>query len=311
MKTLLITGANGFLGEHVTKAIHQKNQNEFEVLTPRSEELDMTSLNQVMSYFDDVTPHVVLHMAAFCGGIGLNKKQPADLTQINLKMGINLFDAVRMYKPDFVYTLGSVCAYPVNCPVPFKEDDIWSGASEETNVGYGFSKRALLMLQQQHKKQYGLKGAHLIPVNMYGAKDHFDLENSHVIPALINKFESAIERNEPVVECWGTGTATREFLYAQDAADAIAKAVFDELDTYDPINLGTGSDISIKDLAYLIAKLTGFKGKIVFTGEVSDGQPKRRLDVSRALKLLNWKAKVGLKEGLEETINWYKQHCKS
>jgi GDP-L-fucose synthase len=194
-----------------------------------------------------------------------------------------------------------VCAYPQYCPVPFKEDDLFNGFPEPTNAPYGQAKRTLLMLGQTYREQYGIGGAHLIPVNLYGPKDHFDLVNSHVIPALINKFTSG----SSVVKCWGTGEVTREFVYAADAAEAIVKAVILGLDVPLPINIGTGKDISIKDLAYLIAKLTGFKGKIEFTGEVSDGQPERRLDVNRAKILLGFEAKTDLTTGLKKTIEWY------
>ena len=314
MKKLLITGSGGFLGKHVKKSAYFNNFNHdtnFEILIPRSKDLDMTDQDCVMSYFDQHKPDIVLHMAAFCGGIGLNKKQPADLTHLNLKMGTNLFDAVHKYKPEYLYTLGSVCAYPMYCPIPFKEEDILKGQAEPTNAGYGFAKKALFMLQQEFRKQYGLKGAHLVPVNMYGEYDHFDLENSHVIPALINKFDTAIKEGKPSVECWGTGEATREFLYAGDAAEVIVKAVFNRMDISEPVNLGTGRDISIKDLAYLIAEIVDFNGDIVFTGEVSDGQPKRRLDVTRAKEVLGWEAKIGLKEGLKRTVNWYRDKGKN
>jgi len=321
---LLITGSSGFLGKHVMQAIYKNaaklsdsllaqgepidksfGSNSSSILTPSSNQLDLTSQSSVINYFDKNRPNIVLHMAAYCGGIGLNKKCPADLTHVNLKMAINLFDAIYKYPPDYVYTLGSVCSYPEHCPVPFKEDDIWCGYPESTNAGYGLAKKMLFMLQKEYRKQYGLKGAHLVPVNMYGPHDHTDLENSHVIPALINKFHSAVKEDKPTVECWGTGEATREFLYAGDAAQAIVKAITTGLDYPEPINLGTGRDISIKNLAHLIANLTNYKGKVVFTGEVSDGQPKRRLDVSRAEDLLSWKAETPFTDGLVKTIQWY------
>ncbi|HVI42222.1 MAG TPA: NAD-dependent epimerase/dehydratase family protein, partial [Anaerovoracaceae bacterium] len=191
--------------------------------------------------------------------------------------------------------------------VPFKEDNLWNGYPEETNAPYGQAKRTLLLLSQTYRTQYGIGGAHLIPVNMYGEHDHFDLVNSHVIPALINKFVDAQRNNKEYVECWGTGEATREFLYAGDAVEGIVKAVSMELDTELPINLGTGSDISIKDLAFLIGNLTGFTGQIIFNGQVSDGQPKRQLDVTRAKQMLGFEAKTALKDGLIKTIEWYKK----
>ena len=201
-----------------------------------------------------------------------------------------------------------MCAYPKHCPVPFKEDDLWKGMPEETNAPYGIAKRHLYMMGKTYREQYGIKGAHLIPVNMYGPYDHFDLVNSHVIPALINKFVNARDKELPEVPVWGTGEATREFLHARDCARAIKMAVTERLDYELPINIGTGSDISIKELAHLIKKLTGYDGNIKLTGEVSDGQPKRMLDVSRAKEILGFEADITLEDGLKETIEWYENN---
>lgn len=306
---LLITGAGGFLGKHVMQALAGYSDTLPEsidaVITPNSKSCDLTSQSSVLNLFERERPDVVLHLAASCGGIGFNKNYPADVLQTNLSMAVNLFEAASKYKPEYIYTCGSVCSYPKYCPTPFKEDDLWNGFPEETNAGYGFSKLALLMLQQEYRKQYGIKGAHFVIVNLYGPHDDFDLQNSHVVPALINKFVTAVDENKDTVECWGTGQATREFFYAQDCADALIKATVNKFDYDSPINLGTGEDISIYDLAHLIAKLTGFKGKIVFTGEVSDGQPERKLDVSRANDVLGWSSKTNLLTGLANTIDWY------
>lgn len=306
--SILITGGNGFLGRHVQAALGVKDavtmDNEV-VYFPSSRILDLTDRNSTMAYFDRIRPQKVLHMAAICGGILANKKSPADFIHLNTKMTSNVFDAAMKYNVEYVYTLGSVCSYPKFCPIPFKEDDIWNGYPEETNAPYGISKRLQMSMQQAYRQQYGLKGAHLIPVNMYGEYDHFDLENSHVIPALIRKFLEAGEQNKKEVRCWGTGEATREFLYAGDCAQALAKVLRTDFDCVLPINLGTGESISIRDLSYLIARLTGFHGEIVFTGEVSDGQPKRQLDVSRAKELLDFTAKTTLMKGLVRTICWY------
>lgn len=299
---VLITGGNGFLGKHVIKEMYNKN---IDTLTPTSKQLDILNFQQLNDYLFKSKPDCILHMAAKCGGILYNQKSPADLLRDNTIMGINIYEAARQNNITNIYSLGSVCSYPKYCPVPFREDDIWNGAAEETNFPYGQAKRTLLMLHQSYRAQYGLTGAFLIPVNLFGPNDHFDLENSHVIPALINKFTNAVEKDLPIVECWGTGDATREFLYAGDAAKAIVKAVSEQLDTSLPINLGTGQDISIKDLANLIKELTNFKGKVIFNGAVSDGQPKRMLDVSRAQEILNWKAETSLKNGLEKTIEWF------
>lgn len=308
MKTILITGGTGFLGQHVQDEFKKHNLENIKLLFPSSKECNLLYKNELEKYCIRERPNVILHMAAVCGGIGLNKKRPADLTHLNLKMLVNLFDLVREFDIDWFYGLGSVCSYPVNCPTPFKEDDMWQGYSESTNRGYGEVKRMIITEFQEHKKQYGLKGAVLVPINLFGQKDHFDLENSHVIPALIRKFYEAKVNNESEVHCWGTGGATREFLFSEDAAKAIVKAVLNNLDTELPINLGTGSDISIKDLAELIANLVEYKGKIVFTAKVSDGQPKRRLDVSRAKDMLGFTAETSLEEGLKKTIEWYKKN---
>jgi GDP-L-fucose synthase len=248
-------------------------------------------------------------MAAVCGGILANKNSPADFLHKNLDMASNIFHAARKVGCRNVYTLGSVCAYPKHCKTPFMEEDLWNGYPEETNAPYGIAKRTLLMLGNTYREQYGIGGAHLIPVNMYGEHDHFDPVNSHVIPALIRKFDDAVTNGKKMVECWGTGQATREFLYAGDAAQAIVKAVESGLSTDLPINLGRGEDISIKDLALLIGKLTGFDADdavIKFNGEVSDGQPKRLLSTYRASKLLGWTAGTHLEDGLRCTIDWYR-----
>jgi GDP-L-fucose synthase len=297
---ILITGANGFLGSHVVPRFK-----DYSIATPTSRMYDLTNIYAVNKLFQIYRPKIVLHMAAVCGGILANKNSPADFIHKNVKMTSNIFDAVIKHNVEYLYTLGSVCAYPKYCPVPFKEEDLWNGLPEETNAPYGQAKRLQLSMQQAYRQQYGLKGAHLIPVNMYGEHDHFDLTNSHVIPALIRKYVEANEQNKPSVPVWGTGEATREFLYAGDCAKAIHKAIVDRFDCYNPINIGTGVDISIKDLAYLVADMVGYRGQTVFTGEVSDGQPKRQLDVSRAKKLLGFEAKTDFRTGLRKTIDWY------
>ena len=322
-KTILVTGGFGFLGQHLQDTF-EPYQNKHKIVFLNRQDCDLERYDQVERILFSYSPDIVIHAAAVCGGIKANSKRPATFIKTNLEMGLNLFSAVQHVnrfdrigydglptpKTTRVYTLGSVCAYPKYCPVPFKEDDLWNGYPEETNAPYGMAKRMLLMMGQAYRQQYDLGGAHLIPVNLYGEYDHFDLENSHVIPALINKFTTAVARRYKKVKCWGTGTATREFLYAGDAAEAIVKAVLTDLNTDLPINLGTGVDISIKELALLIGKLTDFQGEIEFTGEVSDGQPKRCLDVSRAKDLLGWQAHTKLHDGLVKTISWYKKGLK-
>lgn len=316
---VLVTGAgkNGFLGYHVRKAF---KDTDLDVKFIGSE-YDLTSYDRTWDIIFNYEPNVILHCAAACGGILANKKSPADFITKNTQMNINIYKAGLEYmqcsKDElYIYTLGSVCSYPVNCKVPFKEDDLFKGYPESTNAPYGIAKRNLFVMGNAYRDQYGIKGAHLIPGNMFGEKDHFDLINSHVIPALITKFlnpekcsiTQLHEGSTPAVPIWGTGTATREFLYAGDCAKAIVKAVTSKLNTPLPINIGTGRDISIKELVHLIIKLTGYKGGIIFTGEVSDGQPKRRLDVSRAKELLGFEAEINLEEGLVRTIKWYKKN---
>ena len=303
MKAILVTGGNGFLGKHIKKSFQKAIG--VNVVYPTSKEVNLLRQDAVMDLFDRERPDAVLHMAAVCGGIGANKKSPADFIHLNSKMTCNIFDAVLKYGTESVYTLGSVCSYPKYCPVPFKEDDIWNGYPEETNAPYGTAKRLQLVMQQSFMQQYGLKGAHLIPVNMYGEFDHFDLENSHVIPALIRKFHEAKESGAPSVTCWGTGSATREFLYAGDAAEAITYSVLTGFSSDLPINLGTGIDISIKSLATEIGDIIGYEGEIIWDSTKPDGQPKRMLDVSRAEELLGFKAQTGFRDGLQKTIDWY------
>ena len=303
---IVITGASGFLGWHVLKAFEPYSFDKHGIVG-FGRRYNLTNMAETKCAFEVHKPDVVVHMAAVCGGIKANSQRPADFIQLNTQMALNVVEACRVFGVKRFYSLGSVCAYPKYCPVPFKEDDLWNGYPEETNAPYGMSKRMLLMLGQAYRAQHGLLGAHLIPVNLYGEHDHFDLENSHVIPALINKFTTAVAEKRDTVQCWGTGEATREFLYAGDAAEAIVKAVMSELDYALPINLGTGTDISIKELASTIGQLTGFTGEIEFTGEVSDGQPQRRLDVTRAQTVLGFQAKTSLLDGLVRTIEWYKK----
>jgi nucleoside-diphosphate-sugar epimerase len=309
---IVVTGAsrNSFLGWHVRKAFAPYKaagpEDKFKhYIIYTGSEYNLVECSHTRQLFIDHQPDVVVHMAAKCGGILANKNSPADFLSDNTYMSLNMYAVAREMQLKRMYTLGSVCSYPKHCPVPFQEDDLFNGYPEETNAPYGQSKRTLLMLGQTYREQYDIGGAHLIPVNMYGENDHFDLTNSHVIPALINKFINAKENDLPSVPVWGTGDATREFLYAGDCAEAIVKAVMTGLDTPDPINIGTGKDISIKDLAYLLRQIIEYTGEIVFTGEVSDGQPERRLDVSRAKDVLGFEAQTDLEDGLKKTIAWY------
>lgn len=300
---IIVTGGNGFLGKHVVPKLQVPG---VEVWAPPSKELDVLDFANFEDRVNRYCPDVILHMAAKCAGILGNRINPADFLRDNTQMALNVYEAARIHHVPKVYSLGSVCAYPKYCPTPFKENDIWNGPAEETNFPYGQAKRTLMMLGQTYRQQYKIQGAHLIPVNMYGEYDNFDPTYSHVIPALIRKFEQARINGDKTVKCWGTGEATREFLYAGDASEIIAKAILTDFDCPLPINLGTGKDISIKNLAHLVGELTNCSADIDFTGEVSDGQPKRMLDVSRAKELLDWEAKTSLKDGLKQVIHWYR-----
>jgi GDP-L-fucose synthase len=299
---IFITGGNSFLGHHLLPLLQEAK---IEYLAPRSNTVDLLWARQINNAIGDYKPTAILHLAALCAGIGGNKNNPAEFVWQNTMMGLNLFRAAQMHNIPKVYCLGSVCMYPVNCPTPFKEADILNGAEEQTNKPYGDAKRLLLSLSEAFRLQYGIGGAFLVPVNLFGPEDHFDPINSHVIPALIRKFVEAKRTNAPQVKCWGTGNATREFLYASDLAQALTKVIQTNFDYELPINFGTGKEISIYDLAHLIKELTNYTGEIVFSGEVSDGQPKRRLDVSRAKEVLNWEATTSLRDGLVKTINWF------
>lgn len=313
---ILLTGGTGFLGKHVcaeftkvgytikhgTKPLpdHDKKV----VWSPSSHDMNLLHKDDVIRSVTRFEPQVIVHLGAKMGGIMANKTFPADFLHDNLEMTSNIFRAAEEAGTPWMYTAGSVCAYPKFCPVPFKEDDLWAGYPEETNAGYGASKRISLMLQQAYRQQFGLKGAHFLIVNLYGDYDSFNLRYSHVIPALIRKCLFAKQHNLPTVEVWGSGNATREFLYAGDCAKAFVSAVEQQLDTDLPINLGTGTDISIHDLATLIKTTTAYTGNMVFNGGLN-GQPKRLLDVSRAKELFGFVAETSFADGLQKTLDYY------
>lgn len=306
-KRILVTGGAGFLGRRVCAMLEERGAGE--LIVPRRKECDLTDQNQVAQLFEHARPQVVVHLAAEVGGIGANQANPGRYFFANAAMGIHAIEASRRHAVEKFVQVGTVCAYPKHAPVPFSEDDLWSGYPEETNAPYGVAKKALLVMLQSYRQQYGLRGIYLLPVNLYGPNDNFDPETSHVIPALIRKFVDATENGLAEVEVWGTGSASREFLYVDDAARAIVTAT----ETYDdpePVNLGTGREIKIRDLVELIAKLTGYTGRVRWDSSRPDGQPRRMLDTSRARARFGFEAQVGFEEGLRRTIAWWKDESR-
>ena len=300
MRTL-VTGGSGFLGSHLVELLEARGH---EVAAPRSAEYDLTRADDADRLFTDVQPKLVFHVAAVAGGINANRLAPARFWYANLLMGAFVLEQSRLHGVEKLVMLGTICEYPKFAPVPFREDDLWDGFPEETNAPYGIAKKAHLVGGQAYRDQYGLDVIHLLPVNLYGPRDNFDLETSHVIPALIRKMTSG----EPKVTLWGDGTPTREFLYVEDAARGIAGAG-ERFDGREPVNLGSGMEISIRDLAELIAELTGFEGEIEWDATKPNGQPRRQLDVTRARELFGFEATMPLREGLERTIAWYRANA--
>tara|TARA_Y100000592_G_scaffold100689_1_gene182052 strand:- start:990 stop:1898 length:909 start_codon:yes stop_codon:yes gene_type:complete len=300
MKKIFITGANGFLGRHLVKKLGSK----YDLITPTRSEVNIEKLNDLQGAIAFDEPDAVIHLAAICGGIGANKKSPADFFMRNSLMSLNILSTCNFFKVKKLITLGSVCSYPKFTPVPFKEDDIWNGYPEETNAPYGIAKKNLLVGCQAYNNQYGDNFIHLIPVNMYGEYDNFNPDSSHVIPALFEKFKKAKENKDPFVEVWGDGSASREFLYAGDCANAIALAL-ENYNEPDPINIGTGTEITIKDLVLKISKLFDYKGGIRYDASKPNGQPRRCLDTTKAKEKFGFEAEISLDEGLEKTYNWY------
>ncbi|MBI5623645.1 MAG: GDP-L-fucose synthase [Elusimicrobia bacterium] len=304
-RRVLVTGGSGFLGSHLVGQLRGLRPRSLAL--PRAKDWDLRRLERVEALLRKERPDLIIHLAAVCGGIGANRAEPGRFFHDNIIMGVQLMDAARRMKVGKYVQIGTVCAYPKFTPVPFREEDLWNGYPEETNAPYGIAKKALLVQAQAYRQQYGFNAIYLLPINLYGPGDHFDLERSHVIPALIRKFVAAARERKEVVECWGTGKATREFLYVSDAARGILAAA-ERYDKPDPVNLGAGFEISIRDLAVLVARLCGFKGGLRWDHTRPDGQPRRRLDVSRARSEFGFKAKTSLEAGLKKTIAWYKAH---
>lgn len=304
-RRVCVTGGAGFLGSYVVEKLQARGAKE--VFVPRVEQYNLVEKDAIQRMLKDARPDVILHLAALAGGIGANRARPAEFFYINLMMGVQLLhEAWRAGVEKFV-AVGTICAYPKYTPVPFKEENLWDGYPEETNAPYGLAKKMLLVQAQAYRQQYGFNAIYPLPVNLYGPRDNFDLETSHVIPALIRKCVEAVERGEREIVLWGDGSPTREFLYVEDAAEGLLLAT-ERYDGPEPFNLGSGQETSIKQLAERIAQLTGFQGEIVWDTSKPNGQPRRALDTSRAERFFGFRAQMPLEEGLRRTIDWYKEN---
>ena len=302
-KRIVVTGGSGFLGRHVLAALERRGCRQ--IVSPRKAQYDLTHEPDVRRLYADAAPQLVIHLAAVVGGIGANRESPGRFFYENVMMGTMVMEYARQAGVEKFVGVGTICAYPKFAPVPFLERDLWNGYPEETNAPYGIAKKMLLVQGQAYRDQYGLNAVHLLPVNLYGPHDNFDPASSHVIPALIRKCVEAVDAGGREVVCWGTGNATREFLYVEDCAEAIALAA-ERYDRPEPVNLGAGFEISIRDLAELIAKETGFTGQLVFDRTKPDGQPRRSLDVSRARNAFGFSATTPFEDGLRRTVQWYR-----
>jgi GDP-L-fucose synthase len=307
-KRVCVTGGAGFLGSFVLEALNIRGATN--IFVPHIEEYDLVDPRDIQRVLDRSKPDIIIHLAALAGGIGANRARPADFFYINLMMGVQLMHEAWKRNVEKFVAIGTVCAYPKFTPIPFREENLWGGYPEETNAPYGLAKKMLLVQAQAYRAQYGFNAIYLLPVNLYGPKDNFNLETSHVIPALVRKCIEAQERGDKEVLLWGDGSPTREFLYVGDAADAILTAA-EFYDAAEPVNIGSGQEISIKNLAEMIAHLTGFDGKLVWDTSKPNGQPRRVLDTSRAFNYFGWQAQTSFKEGLHQTITWYRQNRKN
>lgn len=303
-KKVVVTGGAGFLGSYVVQKLRERNCREITV--PRSCDYDLTEKEAIVQLYEQTRPDLVIHLAAVVGGIGANRQHPGRFFYDNAMMGIQLLEQARRFAVGKFVVVGTVCSYPKFTPVPFREEDLWNGYPEETNAPYGLAKKMLLVQAQAYCQEYGFNAISLLPVNLYGPGDNFHPETSHVIPALIRKFVAAIKEERKEVSAWGTGKVSREFLYVEDAAEAIVLAA-EHYSKPDPVNLGSGMEITIQDLAVLIADLCGFRGKIVWDPTRPDGQPRRCLETSRAEQEFGFRATMDFREGLRRTIDWYRQ----
>jgi len=301
-RRVTITGGGGFLGSFVVAKLQENGcQN---VCAARSKDYDLREPENVLRLYKDSRPDIVVHLAATVGGIGANRKHPGRFFYDTAIMGIQMMEYARRFNVEKFVSIGTVCSYPKFTPTPFHEENLWEGYPEETNAPYGLAKKMMLVQMQAYREEYNFPGIYLIPVNLYGPRDNFDLESSHVIPALISKFVQAQASGSPAVSVWGSGNATREFLYVEDAAEAIVLAA-EKYGKAEPVNLGSGQEISIYKLAYLIKELTGYEGAVEWDSSKPDGQPRRSLDISRAQKEFGWHAKTDFRQGLQKTIQWY------
>jgi GDP-L-fucose synthase len=305
-KRVVVTGGAGFLGSFVVEKLREKGCSA--ILVPRKKDYDLREREAILRLYREANPDIVIHLAAVVGGIGANKMNPGKFFYDNAIMGIQLMEEARRSGVQKFVAIGTICAYPKFTPTPFREEDLWNGYPEETNAPYGIAKKILQVQSAAYREQYGFNSIFLLPVNLYGPRDNFDLETSHVIPALIRKCIEANESGAQEIICWGDGTPTREFLYVEDAAEAILLAA-ERYNKSDPINVGSGNEIAIRDLVGLIVRLTGFEGRIVWDTTKPNGQPRRVLDVSRAERDFGFRAAVGLEEGLQRTIQWYRLHA--
>jgi len=304
-RSVLVTGGAGFLGSHVVEELERRGCRS--IFVPRSTKYDLREKGDIQRCLADCKPDLVIHLAAVVGGIGANREHPGSFLYDNAIMGISLIEECRKFGVEKMTLLGTICAYPKITPIPFREENLWNGYPEETNAPYGLAKKLMLVQSQAYRQEYGFNSIYLLPVNLYGPRDNFDPSSSHVIPALIKKIHDAKKAGDSQMVCWGTGSATREFLYVEDCARAIV-AASEKYDGAEPVNLGSGMEISIYDLVHLIAKLMDFKGEIVWDRSKPDGQPRRCLDTSRAEKYFGFKASVPFEDGLRKTIEWYKAH---
>jgi GDP-L-fucose synthase len=304
-KRVVVTGGAGFLGRFVTEGLKKRGCKD--ILIPTIENYDLVRFEDINRMYDDMNPDIVIHLAAVVGGIGANRAHPGEFFYKNLMMGVQLIEQGRLRNIEKFVAIGTVCAYPKFTPVPFREENIWDGYPEETNAPYGLAKKMLLVQSQSYRAEYDFNSIFLLPVNLYGPGDNFNPESSHVIPALIKKCVDAIDSKADYIECWGTGSASREFIYVADAAEGILLAT-EHYNQSEPVNIGAGFEISIKELVHKIVKLTGFTGEIRWDSSKPDGQPRRKLDVSKAKKYFGFEAKTSFDEGLKATIDWYRKH---